>query len=485
MDRHSQADLEAAILASLLWRPQLAASAMHHIPDDLWTCSDAFCDEDTRKLSQAIYDCWQHRRESNPTNVLAAGRMAGEDLTAVIQRVMSTTPGEGEASLERMARDLGARIRLQRFRGILAHATAIISGDIEPEQAIADAVARINNNVGTSLNIVDASAGSRDIWDYYHTRKDGGGQAIGIPTGLSRIDRICGGIPTSAVTIIGARPSQGKTALAGCIALHAAEAGHPVIFYSHEMAASDIYQRIVANKANISYPHLRSGRLSARGEQKLADALASVQTRHLAVIDDGGPLPSDCRTTAMYLINKWQVQKAPLIIVDYVQLEHMSSDVDPRCRPQELQMISHYWCETAKMMGAGVILLSQLNRDAAGNAPTMSQLAQCGALEQDANCIMLLWRPAKDRAQNLADATPDPADRKKAGYNWGVLSVAKSRNSDLTEQELHFSGYNMRFRNWLPTDHHQTKSAMLQAEYNAVMADIITNSQQTAAPSPL
>ena len=95
---------------------------------------------------------------------------------------------------------------------------------------------------------------------------------------------------------------------------------------------------------------------------------------------------------------------------------------------------------------------------------------------------MLLWRPSKDRREEEANAQPDPNNRRKAGYNWGLLSVPKSRNSDLTEQELFFSGYNMKFRDWNPeTDCHQTKTEMMRAEELAYINDII---KQATAYTP-
>ena len=90
---------------------------------------------------------------------------------------------------------------------------------------------------------------------------------------------------------------------------------------------------------------------------------------------------------------------------------------------------------------------------------------------------MLLWRPAKDRKQN-DNSPPDPTNRAKSGYNWAVLSVAKSRNSDLCEQELYWDGYCMRYRPWQPNDTHLSREEARRTEYNKILYDIISNAPQ-------
>lgn len=489
MPNYIQTELEATVLASVLWRPQLAATVFHRIPPDLWTSQAAFQDSSLRNLADCILDCWNARRACNPVSVSQAARMRQVTVDDTVQQLMASTAGESESTLDRVAADLAGAIRKCNLQSLISKATILLAGDEEPSTVISNVVTMINTNVGSELNIVDSSEASSLLQEQYYLRKSGKGQAIGVPTGFRRIDSIVGGLPTSAVSIIGARPSQGKTAIACCFAINAARQGFPVLFFSHEMAAQDIYLRMACELANISYTHIKHGRLSVAGEAKMNDAFRLLTQMHISVIDTGGPLPAECRTTAMYKINKWHNPKPPLIIVDYIQLEHLMHEAKPEFRPQELQEISHYWCETAKIMHAAVVLLSQLNRDAAGNQPTMAQLSQCGALEQDASCIMLLWRPSKDKSETLAEETPDPTNRKKTGYNWGILSVVKSRNSDLTEQELHFSGYNMLFRDWDSyKDRHLTKSQMIQAEYNSFMADIIQNQapqMQQPAPTPV
>lgn len=479
-------ELEIAVLASILWRPQLAATAFHRIPMDLWRSGSLFADTSLRIVADAIADCWDGQRDATPANVFGAARMNGvRNIEEIVSGITSRHSGESDATLEKAAADLAAIGRKERLVGLVSKAGALLtSDDQDPESLITQAVELVNSNVGTGLEISTASDCVRRMAELYALRKAGKGRAFGVPTGFHRIDAVVGGLPTGNVSIIGARPSQGKTAIASCIALNAAKQGFPVIFFSHEMTSDDIMARMVCQHAGLSFKHVRKSALSPKGEAKMSAAFGFVQKLPIDIIDEGGALPSECRTTVMYLANKRRNPKPPLVIVDYVQLEHMRRGVKEEFRLQELQEISHYWCETAKITNAAVLLLSQLNRDASGTQPTMNQLAQCGALEQDANVIMLLWRPSKDRKEEEVNATPDPSNRRKAGYNWGLLSVPKSRNSDLTEQELFFSGYDMKFRDWTSNDSHQTKSEMMKAEDLAMSDDIVKLNNQPTMPMP-
>ncbi len=478
-------ELEIAVLASILWRPQLAATAFHRIPMDLWRSGSLFADTSLRIVADAIADCWDGQRDATPANVFGAARMNGvRNIEEIVSGITSRHSGESDATLEKAAADLAAIGRKERLVGLVSKAGALLtSDDQDPESLITQAVELVNSNVGTGLEISTASDCVRRMAELYALRKAGKGRAFGVPTGFHRIDAVVGGLPTGNVSIIGARPSQGKTAIASCIALNAAKQGFPVIFFSHEMTSDDIMARMVCQHAGLSFKHVRKSALSPKGEAKMSAAFGFVQKLPIDIIDEGGALPSECRTTVMYLANKRRNPKPPLVIVDYVQLEHMRRGVKEEFRLQELQEISHYWCETAKITNAAVLLLSQLNRDAVGQ-PSMDQLRESGALEQDASVIGLLWRPSRDKKQGGdANAEVSSTDRRKAGFNWGVLSIPKSRDSALTEQELNWTGYCMKFRDWDETrDRHTTEMEQRNAEYSAILDDIVRGNRSEPPP---
>lgn len=470
----------ARLLAAMIHRPELVATATHYLPEDLWFSPRAFSEPRLRIIADAAWTCWKAGRDTSASNIIRAcidGQQAAHN---ALTWLLGTYPGESEASTDRLANELAQIIRKEHLIDIMRQAIDILSGPGEPLDLIAQAQSLVAASPGSSLNIVSGDDGTREMLSDYAARRSGKAMPLGVPTGYPYIDGVMGGLPVSAVTILGARPSQGKTALASCIALHAVMAGHPCVFFSHEMMAQDILQRMACQMQKLSFAHVRAGRLSPFGEHKLAAACSDLACRDLYIIDSGGPTPQDCRCTAYYLLNKIRSRGNAmplLIVVDYIQLEHLKGN---RCsRAEELTDISSAWVETAKMTGAAILVLAQLNRQADGSQPRMAQLRESGALEQDANAVMLLWRPAKDR-QPDDNFIPDPAIRAKAGANWAVLSVCKSRNSNLTEQELYWEGYCMKYRPWDDHDIHMSYAQAAAAEYNTYLHDILLNSQEQA-----
>lgn len=476
---YNRTELEAKLLAAIVHRPQLMATAAHHIAAELWHSPRAFQESQLRVVADAAWQCWSNGRDTSAVNIRRAAGPLSDVAAEGIQRLLACYPPESESTLDRLAKDLSQLIRRDNLIDLLKQGIETLAASGEPQDQIAEVQRLIASAPGSQLNIVDAQDAAKTMMQEYSDRKAGKGRALGIPTGYPLIDKTIGGLPVAAMTILGARPSQGKTAIASCIALNAIKHGHPVVFFSHEMTANDILQRMACQDAGLSFSHLRAGKLSAMGEAKLSASLDLLRKSDLYTIDTGGPTPQDCRNAAMYLINKARSPLPPLIVVDYIQLEHTKNLRQNRA--EELADISSTWIETAKTTGAAILMLAQLNRQADGSQPIMSQLRESGALEQDANVVMLLWRPAKDRKQN-DNGQINPLHRSQSGFNWAVLSVAKSRNSDLTEQELFWEGYCMKYRQWLPTDYHMTRDQARQAEYNKILMDIVA-SQSGGTPN--
>jgi replicative DNA helicase len=215
----------------------------------------------------------------------------------------------------------------------------------------------------------------------------------GVPTGFYDLDRMTSGFQAGDLVVLAARPSMGKTALAINIAEHVAlNEGLPVAVFSMEMGASQLAVRIVGSIGRIDQTHLRTGKLSDDEWPRLTEAIEKLRTVSLHIDETPGLTPSELRANARRLSR--QCGKLGLIVVDYLQLMSGSSS-DGENRATELGEISRGLKMLAKELQCPVIALSQLNRGVetrTDKRPMMSDLRESGAIEQDADVIMFIYR---------------------------------------------------------------------------------------------
>ena len=215
----------------------------------------------------------------------------------------------------------------------------------------------------------------------------------GVPSGFSDFDEMTSGLQPGDLIVLAARPSMGKTALAINIAEHVAMGeGLPVAVFSMEMGASQLAIRMVGSIGRIDQGHLRTGKLSDEEWPRLNEAVERLQTVSLFIDETPGLNPSELRANAKKLSR--QCGKLGLIVVDYLQLMSTgSSDGDNRAT--ELGEISRGLKMLAKELQCPIIALSQLNRGVetrTDKRPMMSDLRESGAIEQDADVIMFIYR---------------------------------------------------------------------------------------------
>ena len=215
----------------------------------------------------------------------------------------------------------------------------------------------------------------------------------GIPSGFIDFDEMTSGLQSGDLIVLAARPSMGKTALAINIAEHVALGeGLPVAVFSMEMGASQLAIRMVGSIGRIDQGHLRTGKLSDDEWPRLTEAVERLQTVSLFIDETPGLNPSELRANAKKLSR--QCGKLGLIVVDYLQLMSTgSSDGDNRAT--ELGEISRGLKMLAKELQCPIIALSQLNRGVetrTDKRPMMSDLRESGAIEQDADVIMFIYR---------------------------------------------------------------------------------------------
>jgi len=231
------------------------------------------------------------------------------------------------------------------------------------------------------------------LLDRVQEMADNPNDVTGVPTGFYDLDRMTAGFQAGDLIVLAARPSMGKTALAINIAEHVAlNEGLPVAVFSMEMGAAQLAVRIVGSIGRIDQGHLRTGKLSDEEWPRLTEAIEKLRTISLHIDETAGLTSSELRANARRLSR--QCGKLGLIVVDYLQLMSGSSS-DGENRATELGEISRGLKMLAKELQCPVIALSQLNRSVEtrpDKRPMMSDLRESGAIEQDADIIMFIYR---------------------------------------------------------------------------------------------
>ena len=259
----------------------------------------------------------------------------------------------------------------------------------------------------------------------------------GVPTGYADLDRKTAGLQPGDLIIIAGRPSMGKTSLALNIAEHVGmEAGLPVAIFSMEMGAAQLTMRLLGSVGKLDQHKMRIGQLEDEDWPKLTNALGVLNEAPI-FIDEGSALNSyEVRARARRLHR--QQGKLGLIVIDYIQLMSSANDQSGENRATEVSEISRSLKALAKELNVPVVALSQLNRSVESRPdkrPMMSDLRESGAIEQDADVIMFIYR---DEVYN-----PETAEKGVA-----EILLSKQRNGPTGVAKLTFLGQYTRFENY-------------------------------------
>jgi len=248
----------------------------------------------------------------------------------------------------------------------------------------------------------------------------------GLATGFPELDRYTRGLQPGSLVILGGRPSQGKSSLAAQIALHVAQEQH-VAFFSVEMSEQEQAFRILATLGQIDGHRLQCGQLGQRDYGRLTHAFTEMQALKLWIDETGGLTPLQVRSRARRLKARAGLG---LIVVDYLQLlDHGRSE----SREQAVSQTARLLKRIAKELKVPVLALAQLSRQADQRAdprPRLSDLRESGSLEQDADLVLLIYRPPTQDAMG-----PPPAE----------VIIAKSRNGPTTTIPMRWLGEQYRF----------------------------------------
>jgi replicative DNA helicase len=263
-----------------------------------------------------------------------------------------------------------------------------------------------------------------------------GGDITGIATGFTEFDKLTAGLQPGELIIIAGRPSMGKSTLAVNIAENAAiGAKVPTAIFSMEMPSQQLAFRMISSLGRIDQTHLRTGKFPDEDWSRINTAVQLMSDAPIFIDDSASLSPTEIRARARRLKREHGLG---LIVLDYLQLMQVHGSTENRAT--EISEISRSLKALAKELELPIIALSQLNRSVeqrTDKRPVMSDLRESGAIEQDADVIVFIYREEVYNAETPRKGVAD-------------INVAKQRNGPIGDFPLTFVGRFTKFENWAP-----------------------------------
>jgi replicative DNA helicase len=314
---------------------------------------------------------------------------------AMLLTLQARTPATSNAA--HYARIVEEHALLRRLIGVAGEIAELgfslpddVAGAVDQAEAMMFDVAQ--------RRVVDSLAPIRDLLErslnHLEELFERGDTITGLPTGFDDLDEVLSGLQASNLVVVGARPAMGKSAFALGMASHAAlQARRPVLFFSLEMSHLDLTTRLIASEARVDSARMRNGRLAESDWPKISHAIGRLAEAPLFIDDNPQLTIMEIRAKARRL--KAKEGDLGLIVVDYLQL--MTGRGSAENRQVEISEISRGLKVLARELECPVVALSQLSRQLEARAdkrPMLSDLRESGAIEQDADVVMFLYRDA-------------------------------------------------------------------------------------------
>ena len=430
-------EAEQAVLGGLM----LAPEAYDRINDKL-TANDFY-----RRDHQLIYRAIAELAEKNrPFDAVTLGEwfesQGHMDLVAggaYLVELASTTPSAANiAAYAEIVRDKAV------MRQLIEVGTEIVNDAFQPEGKESDEMLAIAEQKVFAIaeqgargrtDFVAMNDALKDAFEVLRVRSESGGTVTGLPTGYTEFDMMTAGLQPTDLVILAARPAMGKTTFALNIAEYAAiKSKKAVAVFSMEMSAGQLAMRLISSVGRINATRLRTGQLEDEDWSRVTSAIRILKDQAKVFIDDTpGLSPDVLRSKARRLKREHDLG---LIVIDYLQL--MSVPGNNENRATEISEISRSLKGLAKELNVPVIALSQLNRSLETRSdmrPVMAVLRESGAIEQDADMIVFIYR---DDYYNK-ETSPDKG--------LAEIIIGKQRSGPTGSCKLRFFGEYTRFDN--------------------------------------
>lgn len=425
-------DAEKSVLGSLLIDEEAIGAAIE-ILDETW-----FYEQAHRQIFRAVLELYNQRKNVDlitlSDKLKSDGTLDQIGGVSYLSFLIDLVPSA--ANVEHYANIVKEKGVLRR---LIRNATNIIAESYESTgnvDEVVDNAERLIFEVADlkqrtqSVHIKDLVRQSIEKLDFLYQRKQ---HVTGIPTGFGKIDHMTSGLQNSDLIIIAGRPSMGKSALAISMAEYVGiEQKQGVAIFSLEMSKEQLVQRMLCSQARVDAHKVRSGFLAPADWPKLTAAAGRLSESKIFIDDTPAISVLELRAKARRLKANQGIE---LIILDYLQL--MRSTVQSESRQQEISEISRSLKALARELSVPVIALSQLSRAVESrqdHKPQLSDLRESGAIEQDADLVVLLMR---EEYYNPTEENKGVAD----------VMIAKQRNGPVGTVKLAFIKEYMRFEN--------------------------------------
>ncbi len=429
-------EAEQAVLGGLM----LAPDAFDRIADVL--TDDDFYRRDHQLIFRAIRELAEKNRPYDAVTLGEWFESMGQSEQvaggAYLVELASTTPSAANiAAYAEIVRDKAV------LRQLIEVGTGIVNNGFQPDgretREILDAaessvLAIAEHSAKGRMDYVSVHSALAEAFDVLQKRFESGGSVTGLPTGYTEFDEMTAGLQPTDLLILAARPSMGKTTLALNMAEYAAmKSKQPVAIFSMEMSASQLALRLISSVGRINATRLRTGQLEDEDWSRVTSAIRLLREARIFIDDEPALSPEKLRAKARRIKKEHGLG---LIVIDYLQL--MAVPGNSENRATEISEISRSLKGLAKELNVPVIALSQLNRSLetrTDKRPMMADLRESGAIEQDADVIVFIYRDEYDNTENSQDK------------GLAEIIIGKQRNGPTGSIKLKFFGEYTRFDN--------------------------------------
>lgn len=415
-------EAEQAVLGSILIDPRCVPEVIELLrPDDFYM-------RQNREIYETVYAMFNFSLTIDPVTVLEHMRQNGvyDDNVSrnYILQLMDTTPTA--ANVKEYAAIIKDKTLLRRIAETAGDMTAMIQEGTDTGQDVLEAAEQRIYSIRqgrAARGLTPISAVLIEVYDRLTELAANDSAVPGLSTGLTDVDLAISGLNKSDLVLLAARPGMGKTSMALNILLHAGKfSGKSVAFFSLEMSREQLVLRLISNESFVDNRKLVTGKLNENDWEKVAAASDALNRTKILIDDDSSVTVADINAKCR------RVDDLGLVVIDYLQLMQSAGGKSNAGdnRQQVVSDISRSLKIMAKELNVPVLCLSQLSRAAEGRTnkrPMLSDLRESGAIEQDADIVMFLYRE-------------DYYEKETENHNLAECIVAKNRHGETRTVEL-------------------------------------------------